>query len=82
MNFIDIYYTAVANKYDTDFNGAKEIIAKFIKDLKREINESEDEKAKTLWHEEFRGKECPSVEEFLSSVFLFGNNPFIPNKNK
>lgn len=80
MNIFEIYYTAVANKYDTDFDGAKGIIAKFIKNLKKEIDESDDEEVKILWNEEFRGEEYPDVEDFLAVIFLFGDNPFIPKK--
>ena len=80
MNIFEIYYTAVANSYDTDFDGAKEIIAKFIKDLKKEIDESDDEEVKILWNEEFGGEEHPDVEDFLGAIFMFGHNPFIPKK--
>ena len=80
MNIFEIYYTAVANSYDTDFDGAKEIITKFIKDLKKEIDESDDEEVKILWNEEFRGEEYPDVEDFLGAIFMFGHNPFIPKK--
>ncbi len=78
MNIFEMYYTAVANSYDTDVDGAKDIIAKFIKDLKKEIDESGDEKVKKLWYEEFNGEEYPDVEAFLGAIFMFGHNPFIP----
>lgn len=80
MNFLEIYYTAVANKYGTDFEGAEKIIAEFIKDLKKEIDESDDDEVKTLWKEEFCGVEFPDAEAFLGAIFLFGQNPFIPKK--
>ena len=80
MNFLQIYYTAVANKYDTDFEGAEKIIEKFIKDLKKEIDESDDEKVKKLWNDEFCGEEYPDAEAFLGVIFMFGQNPFIPKK--
>ncbi|MBE6751323.1 MAG: hypothetical protein E7556_02235 [Ruminococcaceae bacterium] len=80
MNIFEIYYNAVANSYDTDLDGAKEIIEKFIKELKKELDESDDEKVKTLWYEEFAGKEYPDAEEFLATIFMFGKNPFIPKK--
>ena len=74
MNIFEIYYTAVANSYDTDFDGAKEIIAKFMKDLKKEIDESEDEEVKILWNEEFGGEDTPmlkiSLVRFLCSVII------------
>lgn len=80
MNIFETYYNAVASYYNTDIDGAKKIIAKFIKDLKKEIDESDDKKVKTLWYEEFGSKENPEVEDFLASVFMFGYNPFIPKK--
>ncbi|MBE6815222.1 MAG: hypothetical protein E7522_07225 [Ruminococcaceae bacterium] len=80
MNIYEVYYTAIANRYNTDIDGAKEIIEKYLKDLKKEIDESDDEKVKTLWYEEFAGKEYPDAEEFLNSIYLFGENPFIPKK--
>ena len=78
MNFLDSYYKIISEHYNTDVDGAKDIIAKFIKDLKKEIDESDDEKVKKLWYEEFNGEEYPDVEAFLGAIFLFGNNPFIP----
>lgn len=80
MNVFEIYYTAVANSYNTDFDGAKEIIAKFIKDLKKEIDESDDEEVKTRWEDYFEGEEHPDVEDFLTVIFMFGYNPFILKK--
>lgn len=80
MNVFEIYYTAVANSYNTDFDGAKEIIAKFIKDLKKEIDESDDEEVKTRWEDYFEGEEDPDVEDFLTVIFMFGYNPFILKK--
>ncbi len=80
MNIFEIYYNAVANSYDTDFDGAKEIIEKFIKDLKKEIYESDDDEVKTRWNDFFEGEENPDVEDFLTVIFMFGKNPFIPKK--
>ncbi len=80
MNIFEIYYTAVANSYDTDFEGAKDIIAKFIKNLKKEIDESDDEEIKTRWEDYFEGEDYPDVEDFLTVIFMFGHNPFIPKK--
>ncbi len=80
MNIFEIYYTAIANKYDTNFEGAEKIVEKFIKDLKKEIDESDDENAKNLWNEEFCGEEYPDAETFLGVIFMFGQNPFIPKK--
>ncbi len=80
MNFLDIYYTAITNTYNTDVDGAKEIIEKYLRDLKKEIDESDDEKVKTLWYEEFAGKDYPTADEFLTTIFLFGSNPFIPKR--
>ncbi len=81
MNFLDNYYMIISERYNTDFDGAKDIIAKFIKDLKKEIDDSDDEKVKIMWYEEFNGEEYPDVEAFLGAIFMFGHNPFIPKKS-
>ncbi len=80
MNFLEIYYTAIANKYNTDFLGAKKIVEDYIIALKTDVDNSGDDKIKTLWLEEFQGKSHPTADEFLSTIFLFGENPFTPQK--
>lgn len=80
MNFLEIYYTAIANKFDTDTIGAKKILENYIMELKRDLDNSNDDEAKRLWFEEFQGKPHPSTDDFLSAIFLFGSNPFIPKK--
>ena len=50
------------------------------RDLKKEIDESNDEEVKILWNEEFGGEEYPDVEDFLGAIFMFGHNPFIPKR--
>ena len=80
MNFLDGYYSCIANNFDTDTIGAKKIVEIYIKDLKRRIDESNDVKVKELWNEEFNGVLYPEADEFLSSIFLYGENPFIPQK--
>lgn len=49
-------------------------------ELKRDIDNSNDDKAKKLWLEEFQGIAYPTTDDFLSVIFLFGSNPFIPEK--
>lgn len=80
MNFLEIYYTAIANQFNTDLIGAKKILENYIMDLKRDIDNSNDDKAKKLWLEEFQGIAYPTTDDFLSVIFLFGSNPFIPEK--
>jgi len=48
--------------------------------LKEDVDNSCDDKIKTLWFEEFQGKAHPTADEFLSTIFLFGKNPFTPQK--
>lgn len=80
MSFLDDYYNCIASSYNTDTIGAKKVVEKYIKDLKEEIDKSDDVKVKVLWNEEFNGVLYPEPDEFLSSVFLYGKNPFIPQK--
>lgn len=80
MNFSEKYYTAIANQFNTDLIGAKKILENYIMDLKRNIDNSNDDKAKKLWLEEFQGTAYPTTDDFLSVIFLFGSNPFIPEK--
>ena len=80
MNFLEIYYTAIAKQFNTDIVGAKNILENYIIELKRNIDNSNDSEAKRLWFEEFQGKPHPSTDDFLSVIFLFGSNPFIPEK--
>lgn len=80
MNFWDEYYSYIVNRFDTDAVGAKKIMKIYIKELKQRIDNSEDERAKQLWFEEFNGVVYPEPDEFLASLFLFGENPFIPEK--
>lgn len=49
MNFLEIYYTAIANKFDTDTIGAKKILENYIMELKRDLDNSNDDEAKRLW---------------------------------
>lgn len=80
MNFLETYYTAIAHKYNTDFSGAQKIVEEYIVELKEDVDNSCDDKIKTLWFEEFQGKAHPTADEFLSTIFLFGKNPFTPQK--
>lgn len=78
MNFYEVYYNEIAKRCSTDLAGAKVVLEKYIILLKEQIDKSNDEHIKTLWYEEFCGKEHPTPEEFLEAIFLFGENPFIP----
>jgi len=82
MTLYEMYYTAVYNaiskKYCTDIKGAKEIVEKYITELKEKIDNSQDEHAKQFWIDEFGDKAHPTADEFLETIFLFGENPFIP----
>ena len=78
MNFYEFYYNEIAKRCGTDSNGAKVVLEKYIILLKERIDKSSDEHIKTLWYEEFNGKEYPTTDEFLEAMFLFGENPFIP----
>lgn len=78
MNFWESYYTYIADRFNTDIDGAKKIIKIYIKELKQRIDNSDDERAKQLWLEEFNGVSYPEPDDFLASIFLFGENPFIP----
>ena len=80
MTFLETYYKTIANKYNTDVDEAKKMVENYIIKLKRDIDNSNDDKVKTLWFEEFQGKSHPSADKFLSSIFLFNENPFIPNQ--
>ncbi len=80
MNFYEIYYNEISKRCNTDLNGAKIVLEKYIILLKERIDKSNDEHIKTLWYEEFGGKEYPTADEFLEAIFLFGENPFIPRK--
>ncbi len=81
MNFYEIYYNEIAKRCGTDSDGAKVVLEKYIILLKEQIDKSSDEHIKTLWYEEFNGKEYPTTDEFLEAIFLFGENPFIPKTN-
>lgn len=82
MNIIDSYYYLIAKEFHTDIIGAKETVCRYIEDLKEQIDNSCDEKAKLFWFEEFNGVSHPDPDEFITSLFLSGKNPFIPkNKN-
>ena len=80
MNFYEIYYDEIAKRCGTDLAGAKVVLEKYIVLLKEKIDKSDNEHLRTLWREEFNGKDYPTVEEFLESIFLFGENPFVPEK--
>lgn len=82
MNFYEKYYNVISTKYDTDLDGAKIVLEKYIILLKEQIDKSNDEHIKTLWYEEFNGKEYPTPDEFLETIFLFGENPFIPRGSR
>ena len=56
VDFYQIYYTTIANYYNTDVEGAKRILEKYIIELKKDVdnsNDDNDEKLKTLWKEGF-----------------------------
>lgn len=80
MNLFEIYYNAIANRYNTDMEGAEEILKKYIGELKDELDASDDEHAKELWNDHFCGATYPSTEDFLLSIIMFGENPYIPKK--
>ena len=63
-----------------NYKNAKIVSQKYIILLNEGIDKSNDEHIKTLWYEEFGGKEYPTADEFLEAIFLFGENPFIPRK--
>ena len=80
MNLIEGIYNIIAKSYNTDLDGAKEIVAKFLKDLKKEIDESGDEKLKTLWYEDFGDTPDPDPDWYVLSTFLVGHNPYTSKK--
>lgn len=53
MNIIDTYYYLIAKEFHTDIIGVKETVCRYIEDLKERIDNSDDEKTKLFWYEEF-----------------------------
>lgn len=80
MNLYDQYYNRLAEKLGLDIDDVKFFIRLYIANLKVEIEESEDEFRKELWRNEFGEDQYPTTDDFLTTLFIFGKNPFIPNK--
>lgn len=78
MNIIDTYYYLIAKEFHTDIIGAKETVCRYIEDLKERIDNSDDEKAKSFWYEEFSDNPYPDPDEFIALLFILGSNPFTP----
>ncbi len=78
MNLIDYHYNLIAKAFNTDMIGAKETLCRYIEDLKERIDNSDDEKAKIFWYEEFGEASLPDPDTFLVLLFMSGNNPFLP----
>lgn len=80
MNLIETHYYLIAKAFHTDMIGAKETVCQYIEDLKEQIDNSNDENAKTFWYDEFNDN-YPDPDEFLTLLFMTGENPFL-QKNK
>lgn len=71
-------YNLIAKEFHTDIIGAKETVCRYIEDLKERIDNSDDEKTKLFWYEEFSYNPYPDPDEFIALLFVIGENPFIP----
>ncbi len=80
MNLIEDIYNIIAKRYNTDLDGARGIVVKYLKDLKKEIDESDDEKIKILWYEDFGDTDNPDPDWYVLSATLVGHNPYKPKK--
>ncbi len=78
MNLVDYHYYLIAKAFHTDMVGAKEMLCRYIEDLKERIDNSNDENAKIRWYEEFGNSPCPDPDGFLVILFMAGHNPYIP----
>ena len=76
MNFYDKYYNKIAERCGTDIDGAKFLFRQYIANLKLSIDDSDDENKKRLWREVFGEDEYPSTDDFLTTIFIYGKNPF------
>lgn len=80
MNLIEGIYNIIAKRYNTDLDGAREIVVNYLKDLKKEIDESDDEKSKELWYEDFGDTDDPDPDWYVLSTALVGHNTYAPKK--
>ena len=79
MNYESDWNSLLFNgkSFSYDIIGARETVCQYIEDLKERIDNSDDEKAKSFWYEEFNDN-YPDPDEFLVLLFMTGENPFLP----
>ena len=76
VNIYDKYYNKIAVRCGTDIDGAKFLLRRYIANLKLSIDDSDDEYKKRLWREEFGEDVYPTTDNFLTTIFIYGKNPF------
>ena len=76
MSFQDVFCDSLMKKFDIDKEEAKFCLRLYIARMKFEVEESDDERKKELWHDEFGDVEYPTIEAYLTTVCIFGRDPF------